>query len=289
MFRAYQIFIYAILVAVLTISWGSIGQDSDEYQRQVNEHAYRHRFDREAVPDEKTGIRFGERGTERDGVIIPLPQLLPPNWKLVVMTGDDSIKAFDNARKKLHELFTSYGIRESIQLSRASSQQVGGVRATSVPNLEQATRDLNVRDGDGCLVHMTSHGSPQGFYIRGQNNLTPDKLDQIVKENCGDRPTVLLISACYSGIFAEPKYEKPNRIIMTAARKDKTSFGCGSEDVYTYWDSCLVTELPVSRTWVQLAENVEKCIEKKEGAGGFARSYPQARFGADVKNLEIHE
>jgi len=289
MFRAYQIFVYAFLIGVLTFSWGSTGQDSDEYQRRVNEQAFRHRFERELYPDELTGIRFGAGGEDRDGVIIPLPQILPPNWKMIVLTGDDSIKAFDNARKKLHELFTSYGIQESIQLSRASSQQVNGVRATSIANLEQAARDLNVRDGDGCLVHMTSHGSPQGFYIRGQNNLTPDKLNQILKDHCGDRPTVLMVSACYSGIFAEPKYEAPNRIILTAARKDKTSFGCGAEETYTYWDSCLVSELPGSRTWVQLAHNLETCIEKKEGSGGFARSYPQARFGADVKNLEIHD
>ena len=83
--------------------------------------------------------------------------------------------------------------------------------------------------------------------------------------------------------------EAPNRIILTAARKDKTSFGCGSEEVYTYWDACLVTTLPLARTWLELSQKIDKCIEDKEGAGGFNRSYPQARFGAEVKDLEIRQ
>lgn len=260
--------------------------ENDQRQKRINEEAYRHRFDREASPPAGTGIRVAE--SRPDG-IIPLPLILSPQWKLTLMTGDDSINAFDNARKKLHELFRSYGIDESIQLSRRASEQTNGVRATSLTNLEKALSDHHIQDGDGCLIHMTSHGSPQSFYIRGQDSLTPDRLNQMLKNACGNRPTVLLVSACYSGIFAEPKMEAPNRIILTAARKDKTSFGCGAEEVYTYWDACLVTTLPTVRTWLELSQKIEKCIELKEGAGSFARSYPQARFGADVKDLEIRQ
>lgn len=263
-----------------------LGHDNDRAQRAVNEAAYRTRFNRERVAEETTGIRVEPT---RPGGIIPLPEIFSPNWKMILMTGDDSISAFDNARKKLYERFAGFGIDEGIQLSRASKEQTNGVRATSIANLDKAMHDLDVKVGDGCLVHMTSHGSQQGFYLRGQDPLTPDRLDQILKTNCGNRPTVLLVSACYSGIFAEPKYEAPNRIILTAARKDKTSFGCSAEATYTYWDACLVSTLPTVKTWFELARDIEKCIEDKEGSGGFARSYPQARFGADVKNLEIRQ
>jgi hypothetical protein len=286
MYRAYRVFLFGLFLSLFLSSWGTTAEDYDSHQRRLNEEAYQHRFDRDDHPDELTGIRVSGDEERPDG-IVPLPQPLGPNWKLVLLTGDDSISAFDNARKKLFEIFSGHGVRTAIQLSRASKQQVGGVRPTSIANLEQAMTDLQVREEDGCVVHLTSHGSPQGFYLRGQSNLTPDKLDSILDKACGTRPTVLLVSACYSGIFAEPKMEAPNRIILTAARKDRTSFGCSAEATYTYWDGCLVDHLPKAKTWLELADDMEKCIEAKESGGGFARSYPQARFGAEVKDLEI--
>ena len=38
-------------------------------------------------------------------------------------------------------------------------------------------------------------------------------------EPLGDRPTLLVISACHSGSFIDP-LRKPNRIILAAAAKD---------------------------------------------------------------------
>ena len=51
---------------------------------------------------------------------------------------------------------------------------------------------------------------------------------------------MVLVSACYSGVFVGPSMQKKNRIILTAARQDRTSFGCSAENEYTYWDSCLI-------------------------------------------------
>ncbi len=279
MFRPLFILAFVFLLPVNA----SIGEptDSDRVQRQVNEEAYANRFAREFQSEQATGIEVSEE-QRSDGEFTARP-----NWKMILMTGDDSIRAFDNARKKLFALFSEYGVDEGIQLSRNPREQVDGVRATSIPNFEKATLDLSVQDGDGCIVFMTSHGTTAGFYIRGQGHFAPSKFNQIIHRACGSRPTVLLVSACYSGIFAEPSLQAPNRVILTAARKDKTSFGCSAEAEYTYWDGCLIETLPSSITWFELAQKVEKCIERKETVGGFARSYPQARFGAQVTNLEI--
>ncbi len=269
--------ILSVAIVFLTVSCGK-NQTPDDEQKQINLEAFQNRFDKETTESKENGIKISPE---------ILPSLPQAKLKMVLMTGDDSISAFDNARKKLFTLFSAAGIKESIQLSRSASQQVNGVRATSIPNFEKALKDLKIKDGEGCLVHMTSHGSKTGFYIRGQNYLTPTQLNQIIKDQCGTRPTVLLVSACYSGVFAEPSMEAPNRIILTAARKDRTSFGCSAEATYTYWDACLVTNLPLAKTWFELAGKMEKCIEAKESAGSFARSYPQARFGSQVKDLEI--
>ena len=273
------------LVMVVSSSHASKVDRNDLMQQRINEEAYKNRFNREQVAEEESGIVLLPRIKSEPSREIEISTDF--KWKMVLMTGDDSINAFDNARTKLHSMFTDLDIKESIQLSRNTKFQVAGVRATSIPNLEKAVHDLNVQEGEGCLIHMTSHGKPTGFYIRGQDYLTPTKLNQIINDNCGKRPTVLLVSACYAGIFAEPSMQANNRIILTAARKDKTSFGCSAEADYTYWDGCLVTSLPTSNTWYELSQQVEQCIEVKESAGGFSRSYPQARFGADVAHYPI--
>ncbi len=276
----------AMLVVLLGGGMKAYAHDNDDFQKRINEQAYRNRFNREPFPDEKTGIKVSKEIPTAAGA----EPYVRSDMKMVLMTGDDSISAFDNARKKLFEMFSKdYGVREGIQLSRDANEQVGDVRSTSISNLESALKDLSVGSYEGCLIHMTSHGTQSGFYIKGQDYLTPDKLNQLIKDACGENPTVLLVSACYSGIFAEPKMEAPNRIILTAARKDRTSFGCSAEAVYTYWDGCLVTTLPTVSTWFELAGAMEKCIEAKESGGGFARSYPQARFGALVKDLVISQ
>ena len=217
------------------------------------------------------------------------PDAAPPGlvWKAVLMTGDDSISAFDNAREAMKALFEADGVldEDTIQLSRDGALQTGGVRATSVDSFADALLELAVGDGDGCVVFMTSHGSPSGFYIRDQNELTPTRLDRILDDACGDRPTVALISACYSGVFVDPAAQ-PNRIILTAAREDRTSFGCSAEAEYTYWDGCLIDRFTASDTWAALYDDVTACIEAKEG-GGFTPSLPQGFFGADVRDLPI--
>ena len=41
------------------------------------------------------------------------------NWKTTMMTGDDSIVAFDNARKKLADMFQDYGgCRDHVAIDR---------------------------------------------------------------------------------------------------------------------------------------------------------------------------
>lgn len=212
------------------------------------------------------------------------------HWKSVLMTGDDSINAFDNARKKVAEILTQEGVLPILQLSRASSQQTNGVRASSVENFRQAFVDHALEDWDGCFAFITSHGSRSEFYMRGQTGLNPSTYNSILDATCGTRPTVLLVSACYSGIFSAPLMQKPNRIILTAASKDRTSFGCDAGATYTYWDSCLVESLatPV-KTWKDLYTALKACIEPKEQAMGYTPSQPQGFFGADIENYPIFD
>src|SRR5262249_55616338 len=190
-------------------------------------------------------------------------------WKATLMTGDDSIDAFDNARKTLKSEFLQMGVTPGNikELSMSPLERKEGSLPSSAKNLAGALRELSVGDHDACLLHMTSHGSPQGFYLKNSRPLSPQMLDKILDRACGDRPTVVLISACYSGVFVGPSMQKENRIILTAARQDRTSFGCSSENQYTYWDACLIDSLPSSESWRSLYGNIQRCVQTKESNG----------------------
>ena len=207
-------------------------------------------------------------------------------WKGAVFTGDNSISAFDNARRDLKAAFMEMDSSiHTDEIAELSMNKNEGVRSMSKANLKKALMDLNLGDKDRCLIHMTSHGSQQAFYLVNQGGMTPTEFDAILDETCGTRPTVLLISACYSGIFSDSAaMRQDNRIILTAARKDRTSFGCSAEAEYTYWDGCLLDNLKKSTSWENLYDNINSCITKKEGSG-FTPSLPQKFIGNSVKDL----
>jgi Peptidase C13 family len=210
-------------------------------------------------------------------------------WKATLMTGDDSLDVFDNARKTLKSEFLNMGVIPANikELSMNPLERKRGSLPSSAVNLAGALRELSIGDQDACLIHMTSHGSPQGFYLRNASPISPQMLNRILDLACSERPTVVLISACYSGVFVGPSMQKKNRIILTAARQDRTSFGCSAENQYTFWDSCLIDSLPTAESWKSLYGIIQRCVETKELQGHFKPSFPQAYFGEQVSDLKI--
>jgi hypothetical protein len=213
----------------------------------------------------------------------------PLRWKAVLMGGDDSIEAFDRARKAVKATLVRMGLDPSDirELSASMDEQLRGVMVSTPDNLEIALRQLGVGRGDACFLHLTSHGSQSGFYVKGFVFLTPARLNSALDAGCGEQPTVVLVSACYSGIFIDKVMQKPNRIILTAAAEDRTSFGCSAENDYTYWDGCLIDNLARSDGWRTLFNAVAQCIEMKESRGNFQASKPQGFMGNATRELTM--
>jgi len=80
---------------------------------------------------------------------------------------------------------------------------------------------------------------------------------------------------------------KPNRIVLTAARNDRPSFGCQVHRVYNFFDECLLGALPKSATWRAVADGSRECVRRMERALGEQPSEPQAYFGAGVADLDV--
>jgi len=217
-------------------------------------------------------------------VVASAPSLgIPANrWRAVLVAGDNSSPAFDNGIDTLRERIAGMGVR-AITVYSATP---GRGQLSSARNIEAG---LRAGGGDACLVYMTSHGDQSGFFLRpGRQMLSPSALDQALSQGCGERPTVVVVSACHSGIFITPPARRPNRIIIAAAATDRTSFGCGADNDYTYYDQCFLQQLDGASTWRELAEATRSCVQTLEQRLGVRReSRPQLFVGAAVANLKL--
>jgi hypothetical protein len=165
----------------------------------------------------------------------------------------------------------------------------GDVRPATRRGILTAVAALPSGDTVACFVFVTSHGI-HGLGIAlglGHSALTPVALDAALSEGCGDTPTVVIVSGCYSGDFAAPPMARDNRIVLTAARADRPSFGCGAGRTYTVFDACLLENLPYGGTWHALFDAVRGCVSAEEEREDFDPSEPQGFFGAAVRDMAV--
>jgi hypothetical protein len=215
------------------------------------------------------------------------------DWAAVIVSGDfhahsgAESEAFDNARRDVSRALVAEGFS-------SSNMQQFSVRPERYPDehlmlsepglIGSKLRDIASRATGGCLVYFTSHGSPSGVLV-GPRLLSPAGLSQIVDDACGDRPTVVIVSACFSGVFVPP-LSRPDRMVLTAARPDRSSFGCGESDRYPYFDACMLETLPHAGDFAALGRNVQICVASKEKATGMAPpSEPQFFLGSQLRPL----
>jgi hypothetical protein len=214
----------------------------------------------------------------------PLP--VPQHWSVFLVAGDNAAPVFDNAIRRFDGLLTgpTFG-----PVHNFSADEMPGTDIATGDRLGAAMATIPGNATEGCLVFITSHGSRDGVAMKAdfayEQRLTPAHLEELLDGSCGTRPTVAIISACFSGIFLD--MSAPNRIILTAARSDRTSFGCGAEFDYTYYDSCLLDQWPQAPDFHFLYRGVVDCVREKERKLGVLPSEPQASFGAQISALPL--
>lgn len=120
-------------------------------------------------------------------------------------------------------------------------------------------------------------GRPEDLY------LTPDTLRAMLDDGWANQPKIVVLQACYSGGFiADPADPRPeerltaltNITILTAARYDRASFGCGGDDHTTYFGGFLgdvLTEhpaLPAEQDWRSVFADTAYRVEELERLTG---------------------
>jgi hypothetical protein len=207
-------------------------------------------------------------------------------WSAVLVAGDNNSPAFDNGVESLREKLAQRGVQQIKVLSSNPSRAAAGQMASS-GNVRAAIRGM--AGAQACLAFVTTHGETKGFFLRSDRRFVePSALDAALAAGCGNLPTVMIVSACHSGTFMTPEMRKPNRIILAAAAKDRTSFGCGARDLYTYYDQCLLQSFDQAQTWADLAAATRSCVENLERTLAIkASSEPQTFIGSSVANLRL--
>jgi hypothetical protein len=208
------------------------------------------------------------------------------HWAVVLVAGDYRAhsgapsKVFDNARRDLATDLTRIGFNKA-NITQFSVDYDDGTQHAGLPEIASALQADASRATAGCLIYFTSHGTPTGIIV-GDNVLTPTQMQDMVNSACGNRPSVIVMSSCYSGQFV-PALASDNRVIMTAARPDRTSFGCGEMDHYTFFDDCFLRAMPAAGDFPGLGGLVQQCVAfREQQLKATPPSEPQVSVGPSV-------
>ena len=206
-------------------------------------------------------------------------------WHVVLIAGDNDSPAFDNGVEAMRAKLLARGVRNI----RALTSDPGANPSLPVATAANVSSALRTAGGEACLAFITSHGDESGFVLKqARGTVSPATLDNALDVGCGARPTVVVVSACHSGVFLSSGMRQPNRIVLAAAAADRSSFGCGAGDRYTYFDQCLLQQFDSASTWQQLAAETRSCVENLERRMGIRRpSMPQTFVGSGVADLRI--
>lgn len=168
---------------------------------------------------------------------------------------DDTLKAYVVAFGLSDEqgVFRSEAVRAASVLSRYYGRGTRPVVLANTPESADAMPDDLVRvmrsvasvmdqENDVLILFLTSHGSQEGISVKAGDYsglMTPDDLRALL-DIAGAEKRVVIVSACYSGIFTE--LADDNTLVITAADAEHTSFGCAATAKMTYFGGQFIND-----------------------------------------------
>lgn len=141
-------------------------------------------------------------------------------------------------------------------------------------------------DDDVLLLYASSHGTAEHelvlqLYPVVDDGLTPEDLAAAL-DDAGIRNRVLVVSACFAGGFV-PALRTPDTLVIAAARHDRTSFGCGSGSVATYFGRAwLIEGLNRGTSFIGAYDHAVRAVARREREDDFDPSLPQIAIGARI-------
>lgn len=139
---------------------------------------------------------------------------------------------------------------------------------------------------DVLVLYTTSHGADIGLAYHygdtGYGILSPKTLKSALTD-AGIKRRVLILSACYSGVFV-PVVASPDTAILTAAASTRSSFGCQAENDWTFFGDALINNAlrqPVGLE--EAAQAAGRSVAEWEIKARVLASLPQVNIGMNAR------
>lgn len=162
---------------------------------------------------------------------------------------------------------------------------VNDVPLASAENLDRVLQHLgHLMDPtrDTLFLFLTSHGGPALLAVEMPGirleHLSSAMLRRML-DRSGIRNSVIVVSACHSGSFI-PVLASPTRLVIAAARADRTSFGCDDRREWTYFgDAYFNKALREELSFKRAFERARGLVAQWEASGKLTPSLPQMMGG----------
>ena len=214
-----------------------------------------------------------------------------PNLYLLTFAGDGGEDVFRNEAEYAAQLFTRrFGATAHTLILENNPATLTTHPLASWSNLETALVGLTrvmQPDQDILLLYVTSHGSEDHTLLV---DMDPLPLDQIGTTDLAGilamhpfKWKVVVINACYSGGFVPP-LRGAGTLVLTAARSDRSSFGCGSDSDITYFGKAwLVDALNRTPDFIEAFKQASGEISQWEQKDQLTPSEPQIDAGRGIE------
>jgi hypothetical protein len=203
---------------------------------------------------------------------------------VIAFAADANENVFRNEAEYVEKLFGErFGAEGRVLVLENNAATVDTRPLATLTNLSWALDDIAKKMDpaeDVLLLYVTTHGSQDHELLV---DLDPLPLDQIGPDDLADalktkpaiRWKVLVVNACYSGGFVDALRDD-STMVITSARADRTSFGCGSDSDITYFGKAFLAEALNATTSIPDAfAEAKKSVAEWETADNEEHSEPQ--------------
>ena len=171
-----------------------------------------------------------------------------------------------------------------------SRSTVNDLPLASTVNLDRGLRAIGRKmnpQQDILFLYLTSHGSRDAELATELDDLSfstfnAPRLAQILRDS-GIRWKVIVVSACYSGSFLN-SLKDDHTLVMTAARADRTSFGCSDDAEFTYFGRAYLEQaLNQTTSFTEAFAKARTLVDQWETRDQEVHSEPQIAKGALIE------
>jgi tetratricopeptide (TPR) repeat protein len=199
---------------------------------------------------------------------------------------DGSQSVFDSEATRAAKIVAERFAAEFSAVRSNTKKREDATGATVAATIKEAAAAMDV-DHDVLFVILTSHGSQAGVEVKaGSHEETITPLNLVTALNgASARYRVVIISACYSGVFVRPLAD-PNTLVITAADADHSSFGCRNGNDWTYFGDAFFNDaLRHTSNLREAFTSAAALVRKRERQKHLTPSNPQMAGGENVEHI----